>query len=73
MSFTLLKKRFNELYPKKKKKTGREQVEDGIGNKSLHQQKDMHDEQFPTERERVLIKEDAWINLFHRLGDNSKQ
>ena len=54
-----------------KKKTGREQVEDG--NTSLHQQKDMHDELFPTERERVLIKEEAWINLFHRLGDNSKQ
>ena len=70
MSFTLLKKRFNELY-QKKKKTGREQVEDG--NTSLHQQKDMHDELFPTERERVLIKEEAWINLFHRLGDNSKQ
>ena len=53
-----------------KKKTGREQVEDG--NTSLHQQNDMLDELFPTERERVLIKE-AWINLFHRLGDNSKQ
>lgn len=69
MSFTLLKKRFNELY--QKKKTGREQVEDG--NTSLHQQNDMLDELFPTERERVLIKEEAWINLFHRLGDNSKQ
>lgn len=54
-----------------KKKTGREQVEDG--NTSLHQQNDMLDELFPTERERVLIKEEAWINLFHRLGDNSKQ
>lgn len=71
MSFPLLKKRFNELYQKKKKKTGREQVEDG--NTSLHQQNDMLDELFPTERERVLIKEEAWINLFHRLGDNSKQ
>lgn len=55
----------------KKKETGREQVEDG--NTSLHQQNDMLDELFPTERERVLIKEEAWINLFHRLGDNSKQ
>ena len=48
-------------YTKKKKKTGREQVEDG--NTSLHQQNDMFDELFPTERERVLIKEEALDKL----------